>query len=571
MKKMRKIFVAAALLAVSAAAGAQTIHDAIEFSGNHYFGTARSMAMGNAVTALGGDLGSVGINPAGSAVSGYGQFVITPGLTVSSVGSAYSPEGESAYGVTNGLTRSRMNVPNFGLSMNFGTGRRSGLKTITLALVSNQTASYNFASEAFGTNSRTSKIAEFASAAAGIPESELANPDFYNGSYSWDILTAYNGGMFGPYGRDGVYAGVTEAISGDGSYRYLPGPLSQTSVRSRNGNKNDLLINLGLNFSDRVYVGFNVGMPSARYRYSESFYEAAVNPDQFVLEFEDSAYPTSFLRGSYNYQYTADIDGIYAKLGIIVRPIEGLRIGAAFQTPTALTISENWQYGAATAFDDNYYNDSYTSPVGEFSYLLRTPYRASFGAAYAFGDKGLVSVDYELADYSVMRFETLHYDRMNAADTFQAENWVNRNFAGISHALRVGAEYRLNPAFALRAGYSVTTSPERYWTDSEGATVDANLPKPEIDAYLNRIRNLVTPHYYGDRTQAVSFGFGYSSAGSFFADAVVRCTRYPSETFAPYYDYDSCDKDGQPLAIQAPRILSNRSLWNVAVTLGWRF
>ena len=87
MMKMKKIFLAAALLALATAAGAKSMYDAIAFSQNNYFGTARSMAMGNAVTALGGDLGSVGINPAGSAVSSFGQFVVTPGITISSVSS----------------------------------------------------------------------------------------------------------------------------------------------------------------------------------------------------------------------------------------------------------------------------------------------------------------------------------------------------------------------------------------------------------------------------------------------------------------------------------------------------
>ena len=72
---MKKIVLAAAFLAASVAAGAQNMYDAINFSQNHYFGTARSMAMGNAVTAVGGDLGSIGINPAGSAVAGAGAGV----------------------------------------------------------------------------------------------------------------------------------------------------------------------------------------------------------------------------------------------------------------------------------------------------------------------------------------------------------------------------------------------------------------------------------------------------------------------------------------------------------------
>ena len=568
---MKKIVLAAALLAASVVAGAQNMYDAINFSQNHYFGTARSMAMGNAVTAVGGDLGSIGINPAGSAVAGYGQFTITPGLTISSVASSYSPEGENAYGMPNKLNNTRMNLPNIGLTMNYRTGRRSGVKAVTFGIISNQVNNYNFAADGFGSNSQTSKIAEFANAAGGYAERYLADYNsFYNSDVPWDILTAYQGGMYGPYGWDGVYAGVTESISENGDYHYVPGALAQTSSRTKRGSKNDLILNLGLNISDKLYVGFNVGLPSARYRYSEAFYEAAVNPDQFPIIFDDSNHTVYFDRSTYKYQYDAEIDGIYAKVGLIYRPTASFRIGASFQTPTAMTISENWQYYAETVFDDYSYDDDEKSPLGEYSYSLRSPYRASFGLAYTFGQKGMFSVDYELADYSVMRFSQLHRDRTYEED-FGCQNWTNHYFAGLSHAVRAGIEYKLTPAVALRAGYTLTTSPERYWTDSAGRTLTADDFAADYNTYVNRIKNLVTPHYYGDKTQSFSAGIGYSSPGSFFMDAAVRLTQYPAMTFAPYYDYDSFDKSGNVVSVRAPRLLTERNLWNASVTFGWRF
>ena len=300
---MKKIIAVAVLLAATVGAGAQNMYDAITYSQNHYFGTARSMALGNAVTALGGDLGSIGINPAGGAVAGYGQFAITPGLTVSSVASAYSPEGENAYGASSRLTNTRMNLPNIGLSMNYKTGRRSGVKSVTFSILSSQTNSYHFAAEGFGSNSRTSKIAEFADAASGYAENVLRDYGAFNNSdVPWDLLAAYQGGMYGPYGTgDGVYAGVTETISDNGDYHYVPGALAQTSYLTKRGSKNDLILNLAFNVSDRVYFGFNIGLPTARYRYSESFYEAAVNPEQFPIVY-DGAGETCFDRGTYNYQ-----------------------------------------------------------------------------------------------------------------------------------------------------------------------------------------------------------------------------------------------------------------------------
>ena len=63
---MKKTALILSLMTMAAGAGsAQTIYDALRYSESNYEGTARTLAMGNAFTALGGDLGAVTINPAG--------------------------------------------------------------------------------------------------------------------------------------------------------------------------------------------------------------------------------------------------------------------------------------------------------------------------------------------------------------------------------------------------------------------------------------------------------------------------------------------------------------------------
>lgn len=571
-----KIFCAAAAVVLSAAAaGAQNMYDAINFSRNEYYGSARSMALGNAVTAVGGDLGTIGINPAGSAVANYGQLTITPGVSISAVGSAYSPYGEMDYGPVRNYSRARMTLPNLGISAVFPTGRSRGLRSWTLAVVSNQTSQYNYYANAFGQNSMTSKVAEFAAAAYGCDGGVLSRTDAFDGSdISWDILTAYQAGMFGSYGNGADYVGVTEIIDPSGKWHYVPGPLSQNSVTHKWGSKNDVVMNLGLNFSDKVFVGFNLGLPYARYGYSEAFYESAVNPEQFPIVFmgdDGSEYDTNFLSASYGYQYLADVDGVYGKLGVIVTPFEGLRIGAAVQTPAMYTVTEHWQYSAATSFADDYFSEDKTSPEGEYSYNLTAPYSASFGLAWTFGTRGFVSLDYELTDYSIMRFRELNPGRAVSQDIFFDLNEANRYFAGVAHNLRIGGEFRLTPAFSVRAGYSLATSPERHWTNDKGEDVTSGDFLAEFDVYNSRAKRLVSAEYYPDRTQAVSFGLGYSSPGSFFADIAAVLTSYPDSVFSPYYDYVNYDVDGNEVNVASPRILNHRNLWNVALTIGWRF
>ena len=63
---MRKsIVIFGLILCAGFTASAQGAGEALLFGENTYYGTARSAGLGNAVTALGGDLGSIGINPAG--------------------------------------------------------------------------------------------------------------------------------------------------------------------------------------------------------------------------------------------------------------------------------------------------------------------------------------------------------------------------------------------------------------------------------------------------------------------------------------------------------------------------
>lgn len=76
------------MLILSLPLSAQGEVDALRFSREDLYGTARSMAMGGAFGALGGDLTGVNINPAGIAVYRSSEVVGTVNLSIegSSVG-----------------------------------------------------------------------------------------------------------------------------------------------------------------------------------------------------------------------------------------------------------------------------------------------------------------------------------------------------------------------------------------------------------------------------------------------------------------------------------------------------
>ena len=204
-------------------------------------------------------------------------------------------------------------------------------------------------------------------------------------------------------------------------------------------------------------------------------------------------------------------------------------------------ITENWQMSGETSYTDTGYNGYTQSPYGSGSYRMVSPFRANLGLAYTLGQLGVLSADYEMCDYGQMRYQTNGVDR----DYFEEVNRDIRERFGTSHIFRIGAEIKPFSGIAVRAGYRAATSSEKY--DSWGEEIPGTL------------------------TQNVSFGLGYSSKNSFFADLAVRKTILADEYYMPYADY-MYDNDGYVIeSAYAPEILNKRSLWKVLLTFGWRF
>ncbi len=542
---MKKTAITILLTAIACAGmSAQTAYDALRFSENNYEGTARSVAMGNAFTALGGDLGAVTINPAGSAVAKYSQITITPGLTFSAnTAQGVSPFADGSLPYFERQMKSSMTkfaLPNIGLAYNWDTGRSSGLKNMTFGFVLNTANTWNADIFTNGTNSTTSFLGAVAAASSGLPADGLAANDAWDW-YDWRSTVGYQSGMISPFGGfNDEYVGATEGIyeNEDGYDIALAGPIDQTYGRSVNGTKNDYVINVGANISDFLYLGANLGISGFDYNETWYFKETAIDPADFEIGLEggETIYFDSM---RYKNGYTASGSGFYGKFGFILTPGFGLRIGGAVSTPVLNVIDETWYEEGSTVFSDSRYNASAYSPTGSYRYSMRSPLRANFGAAYTLRNFAVVSVDYEFADYSTMRYSTDDSDR----SYFEEVNTDIRERFGISHSLRAGIEVKPVSSLAIRAGYGFTTSAEKY--DSWG--------------------NALTP----GKTQNISFGLGYSSKGSFFADLAAKTTLLQDEYIMPYEDY-IYDSDGYVLE-PVPELRISRSLWKVMLTFGFRF
>lgn len=516
----------AAALSIGICAQAQEmIFDALSWSENDYSGTARTMGMGNAVTAVGGDPGTFIINPAGGAVSPYSQVEFTPGGSVSISQTSWS-SGRQQKGPFKD-SNAMFVFPNGGFSFNFDTGNTTGLVRWSFGFTANASNIYNNVYSGGGENPSSSFAAYLATYANDnrLPAADLK---YYNTDYCCSAAyNAYVIDRLADYVED-WYIGTTENIDKYGG-RYLAGSVNQSDRHKVTGTKMDYVMNFGFNISNIVYLGANLGITNLNYNLTDGINESAVNR---------SLFETGFREMSYSYWFKAVGTGVYGKFGIIATPIDGLRLGAAIQTPTELRITEFVQHSMTHDYDKHGIT---SSPQSSWIYKVVSPMRFNFGAAYTIANVALISVDYERADYGAM-----HYRENEFSDRAYFEN-LNSQIKGIqgedryrlraSNMVRAGIEVKPIPEFAIRAGYNFT---------SNGRQDRENL-------------------------QSASFGLGYISKGSFYCDVAAKLMFMPSEEFKVYDDYSYLDYTGEQLVFNGPVMSGTSKLVNFVGTVGWRF
>ena len=474
---MKKIVSLILSITLAASLYAQTTDDALLFAQEHYEGTARSMAMGNAFTALGGDLGAIGINPASSGVFRFSQFTFTPSLTTTRSTTNY-------LGMTDKTRNTGLTVSNFGTVISFDTGRYSGLLNYNFGFVYNRKNSYRSKMTAHGSTDQSSMLSSLAVGLDGYEWTDIdleksVNP-YANTNASWPGIMAWNSYLLAPLSYlGGHYADVTDAyFASTENYNdvaddlYIPGMLDQQFRRRTYGGDQEFSLNFGGNFNDILYFGANLNFQSIN-RTIEEYYEEKA---QIPTVFDDG-----FVSMDNSYWLRTRGSGINFQVGLIVTPVAGLRLGATVTTPTWYNLTDEWDYTMNSAFTNS---KSYTvySPTGTWNYKFSTPMRWSVGAAYTFWDRGLISVDYESTNYG------------SISSDFQRAS-----------VLRTGAELRLGEIVSLRGGY-------QYYTPA--------------------VKGGVPTHVY-------SAGVGFNFWDAFSVDLAWNQSSTARESFQLYEDYGS--------------------------------
>jgi len=428
---------------------AQNDLDALRYSQTFEGGTARSLSMGGAFSSLGVDLSVLSTNPAGLAIARKAQLEFSPSLGYTTTEGIFNNNKRSD-------SKYNFKLNNFGFSKTYRkSGIDNGWKGFSIGLAYNKLRSFNSSSVVEGVNSTSSMLDNFMYNSDGLLPDQLGTREYYAyNAYLTDYNTnnfLYNSPLYQNYGE------------------------TQRKVLKREGNIGEYAFSLAANYSDMVYFGMTLGIQNVYFKEESSYSELDNN----------NIYPdfSSFTMREF---LTTSGSGYNVKLGVIIRPIDMLRVSFAFHTPTFLNLNDTYGLTMDAEFK-NPDPDGYTSYSLDrdfdddinSDYVLNTPAKFLTGASYIFKGIGLISVDYEYADYGTMKLDASNFDYYNTND------YISQEYAQ-THTARVGTEIIAIPGFAFRAGAVYSTSARKGISD------------------------------YGNSRMAFSAGFGLSSSSFYF-------------------------------------------------------
>ena len=452
---MKRLLIAAAfLVGTYGHVHAQYLQDVLHFSRPERGATARFKALGNAQTALGGDLSSISGNPAGLGFFNRSDF---------SVSLDYLSEGQKStyFGTSSNKNVNRLGLGQIGVVFHLPTQRytgddlESGWLNFNIGIGHSKNNNF-YQNLGYAGINPTSSFTHFLS-----DQRDLGNE--VEGLLGWDSYLI----DFNETNPNNVYH-YPSVLERNNSQR--------NSVKNQ-GFQSETNISFGANNSNIFYVGASIGLSTFSYKSNQSFKELGVfksyddfyreNPSSTFLDPSEDGYELleSEFDMNFNYNQNTRGSGINGKLGIIYKPTTQFNLGLSYSTPTWYKVIDE-----ANTFMDTYYyqNSDASTPFFEvesdyienyLEYNLRTPGRIHAGASGIFG-LGLITADVEYVDYSSMKFSA-----SNALSSAEKENVDNNMASGVkstyTNALnyRVGGEYRITPEFLARIGYAHLGSP----------------------------------------------------------------------------------------------------------------
>lgn len=429
------------LVAVSGNAMAQNEYDALRYSQTYIQGTARSAAMGGAFGALGGDISCMAINPAGVGVYREGDACVSLELIANNskvTPTSYSGK-ESKYS---------MKLPSAGFVAAHGTGATSGFSGWAFGVGFNRLNDFTLREEYDYKNKTNSMLDAWTDRSQGIYYTKL---DPFNTALGWEsqLIDIPSVGEYDEFDKfyvnchnkdwDGVNSGYGQR---------------QKYLVDQKGGINCWDFTFAGSFSEQLYFGASLGIQTLNYKTTNKFKEDDVDD---IVAYENYDFT------EYNKTYGS---GVNVKFGVIYKPIQYVRLGAAIHTPTVMNITEKYYTTLFALFDEGTFDDGHTtsdvrsedyegiSNNNEYTYRLVTPFKSVLSAAFVYPGFGLLSFDYESVNYANNKLRHGDDDDYD----FEVENEGIKEKFQKTQNFRVGAEGLVGP-ISIRAGYALYGNP----------------------------------------------------------------------------------------------------------------
>lgn len=557
---MKKSLIIFGSLVLASTIDAQSPIDAYQISQYDLQGTARYMSMGGAFGALGADLSAISTNPGGIGVYRSSEVGVTFGLDVASNSSEYN-------GLKTTTDRTRFIFNNVGI---VGTLRLNSIfNNLNVGFTYNRGADFNRRYSG-GIGSLKTSLSNYIAGIANtynLTEADVRttssydpyNPNPGQPDVPWSAILGYDSYLIDPeINSDGTtswYGQFGNGTTGSGYFNV-----------SESGGVDEYNFLIGGNIADVLFWGMNFTAINLNYSINSLWTENLQNA--YVYDPNINAVKQQTANWTMDNLYSLNGRGFRYQLGFIVKPVQELRLGFAFHTPTYYNLTENFapEYvdynypdfdtkadpensvsGEGYAVTDNEYGSSNTIN-------FRTPWRIVVSAAGVIGTNAILSFDYEWSGYKRMSYEQNGFEYWDNGWTgtptaIQQTNNMIRDIYRNTSTFRVGAEYRVLPSLSLRAGYCFSMSPV---TDKARSGV-ANIP---TSGTLSSFR-------LDNNTNYVTCGLGYRYKG-FYADLAYVWKHMEAD----YYPF-SPDPANMATTAMVPKLTLNNS--RILLSVGYKF
>lgn len=492
---MKKINLLIASIALPLVANAQYAFDALTYSQTQMRGTSRFVSMGGAFGALGGDMSTLGQNPAGIGVYRSHDVSATLGLDLNSSTATNEKCTNNQFQFSNvgfvgavKLNNDVMPNLNFGISYN----RINSFRRRFTGYMANIPSSV--------TDYLAEKAMQDGVSVSDLRSTKNFNP-YYDGPARWDQIAAFQTYLISPTDTQG------KKFSGLG----YDGVIGEAEFDVEQwGHTDEYNVAVGGNVYNKLYWGVTVGITDMVYE-SYTYYGEVLTNTQIHDRAEiDKAklVDGNVDLGIVNNSRTVGT-GINAKLGVIFKPINELRLGFALHTPTYYNMKDVYRGNISADYYGDLVKQKYVFeekyPENVVYYKIKTPWKLIGSIAGVLGGKGILSADYELTANDATRI----YD--DRGKEYLDATYEIKSYLSPSHTMRLGAEYRVTDNFSLRAGYSYQTSTTSKDVQNDVVAVQVAGTNP---AYI-----------YDTSNQYITAGFGYHSGGFYVDMAYVNHCR----------------------------------------------